>query len=251
MAFRLSTALRNELLQREAVVGELSVHVNSISLGDGDGAGGADTINDSGNGLANHKPGDKITLKGTAAGTHDLTVEILTVAAGTIEVPADTWTGAEDCTSLTIALASCRGGSFNDIFRNGIMRLFSGGQPATADLIETGTLLVEISESSGAFVSGSPEFGLNFGETAAAAILAKVAGTTWSGQAGATAQAGYFRFYPNDVDNHVGADGGGETMIRFDGAIATAGAQLNMSNIQITSGGTTTIDSVAVTLPTA
>ena len=131
------------------------------------------------------------------------------------------------------------------------MRIYSGAQPASADELETGTLLVEISESGGAFVSGSPEYGLNFGETAASAILGKAAAETWSGQAGATDTAGYFRFYPNDVSSHIGADAGGETKIRFDGAIATSGAQLNMSNTTITSGGTTTIDSVAVTMPTA
>ncbi len=249
MAYRLSTALRNALLEREASCGEVSLHVNTITIGDGDGADGADTIN-AASGLGNHKPGDKITIKGTSGGTNDVTVEILTSTDTKIEIIADSIV-AEDCTALTIALASCRGGSFNDIFRNGIMRIFSGAQPATADAVETGTLLVEISVGSGTFVSGSPEFGLNFGETAAGAILGKSALESWSGLAGATATAGYFRFYPNDVDNHTGDDSGAEVKVRFDGAIATSGAQLNMSSTTITNGGTTTIDSVAVTLPTA
>lgn len=250
MAFRLSTALRNALLEKEAVVNQLVIAVNSITLGDGTGAGGNDQISDTGSGLGNLRPGDKLTLAGTNAGTNDITAEILSVAAGSVEIPADSFAAGEDCTSLTIAIAACRGGSFNDIFRNGIMRIFSGAQPATADAAETGTMLVEISVGSGTFVSGAPEFGLNFGETAAAGVLGKSALETWSGEAGATATAGYFRFYPNDVDNHDGLDVG-ETAIRFDGAIATSGAQLNMSNTSITSGGTTTIDSVAVTIPTA
>jgi len=251
MAFRLSIALRNALLEKEASVGELTIHPNTLTFGDGDGAGGTDTITDSGAGLVNHKPGDKITVKGSTS--NDGTYEILTVAAGVIEVPADTL-AAETANAVTVALASCRGGSFNDVFRNGIMRIFSGAQPASAELVETGTLLVEISNGGtigSPFVSGQPEFGLNFGETAAAAVLAKAVGEVWQGEAVATDQAQWFRFYPNDVDNHVGADGGGETKIRFDGSIATSGAQLNMSNVQITSGGTTKIDSVAVTLPTA
>jgi len=249
MAYRLSTALRNKMLETEAVVNEVSLHVNSITFGDGDGAGGRDTISDSGNGLGNHVPGDKITVKNSAS--NNVTVEILSVAAGIIEVPADTL-AAEDATSITVVLASCRGGSFNDIFRNGIMRIFSGAQPATADDVEIGTPLIEISVGSGTFVSGAPEYGLNFGETAIGAVLAKEATETWSGVATAGGvDAGWFRFYPNDVDNHTGADGGGETKIRFDGSIATAGAQLNMSNTAITVDGTTTIDSVAMTLPTA
>lgn len=248
MAYRLSTALRNALLEREALVRAVSMHVNVITFGDGDGSDGRDTIN-AASGLDEHKPGDKLTVLGSGGGTNDKTVEILSVAANKIEVSPGTFV-TEDATSLTIVLASARGGSYNDIFRNGIMRIFSGAQPATADDIETGTLLVEISNG-GVFTSGLPEFGLNFGETASGAVLGKAADETWQGEAVATATAGYFRFYPNDVDNHVGADGGGETKVRFDGAIATSGAQLNMSNTSITDGGTTTIDSVAVTLPTA
>ncbi len=251
MAFRLSTALRNALLEREALVGALTVHANTLTFGDGDGSGGNDTINDLSNGLITHRPGDKITVKESTS--NDGTYEILSVTVGTIEVAAGSLS-AETADAVTVGLASCRGGSFNDIFRNGIMRIYSGAQPTTANDVETGTLLVEISNGGTIgvpFVSGAPEFGLNFGETAVGAILAKAPAETWQGEAVASSTAGYFRFYPNDVDNHIGADGGGETKVRFDGAIATAGAQLNMSNIQITSGGTTTIDSVAVTLPTA
>lgn len=247
MAFRLSTALRNAMLEKEAVVNAITVHPNTLTFGDGDGAGGRDTITDSGSGLITHIPGDKLTVEGSTS--NDGTYEILSVTADVIEVAADLLTG-ETASAVTVALASCRGGSFNDIFRNGIMRIYSGGQPANADAVETGTLLVEIANG-GTFVSGSPEFGLNFGESAALGVLAKQAGESWSGVAVATGQAGYFRFYPNDVDSHIDADGGGETKIRFDGAIATGSAQLNMSSVQITVDGTTTIDSVAVTLPTA
>jgi len=251
MAFRLSTALRNALLEREAVVGNLTIHANTLTFGDGDGAGGNDTINDVSNGLIGHKPGDKITVANSTL--NDGTYEILSTTVGTIEVAAASL-AAETADSVTVGLASCRGGSFNDIFRNGIMRIFSGAQPTTADDVETGTLLVEISNGGtigDPFVSGQPEFGINFGETAVAAILAKSPAETWAGEAVASSTAGYFRFYPNDVDNHIGADGGGETKVRFDGAIATAGAQLNMSSTTITAGGTTSIDSVAVTLPTS
>jgi hypothetical protein len=248
MAFRLSTALRNALLEREALVGNLTIHANTLTFGDGDGAGGNDTITDLSSGLISHKPGDKITIAGSTL--NNGTYEILTTTVNVIEVAGASFS-AETADAVTVALASCRGGSFNDIFRNGIMRIFSGAQPTTADDVETGTLLVEISVGGGTFVSGQPAYGLNFGETAVSAILAKAPGETWQGEAGASSTAGYFRFYPNDVDNHIGADGGGETKVRFDGAIATAGAQLNMSSTTITSGGTTSIDSVAVTLPTA
>ena len=244
MAFRLSTALRNALLEKEASVNAMDIFVNALTFVDG--GGGNDSIT-AASGLDIFRPGDKLTINGSVS--NDVTVEILTVSATTIEVPTGTLT-AEDATGITVAMAACRGGSFNDLFRNGVMRIFTGSQPGTADAAETGTLLVEITVGSGTFVSGQPANGLNFGETAIAGVLGKSATETWSGQAGNTGTAGWFRFYPNDVDNHVGADSG-EAMIRFDGAIATSGAQLNMSNTSITSGGTTTIDTVAVTIPTA
>lgn len=245
MAFRLSTALRNALLEKEASVNAMDIFVNALTFVDG--GGGNDSIT-AASGLDIFTPGDKLTINGTVS--NDTTVEILSASATTVEVPTGTLT-AEDATALTVALAATRGGSFNDIFRNGVMRIFSGSQPASADDAEAGTQLVEITVGSGAFVSGSPANGLNFGETATAGILGKSGSETWSGQASQTGTAGWFRFYPNDRDNHTGADGGGETKIRFDGAIATSGAQLNMSNTSITSGGTTTIDSVAVTIPTS
>jgi len=245
MSFRLSTALRNKMLETEASIQEVAMFVNTLTFGDGDGAGGVDTITDSGNGLANFSVGDKIQVKGSAS--NDGEYEILTVGAGTVEVPAGSL-AAEVADAVTVVLVSCRGGSFNDIFRNCVMRIFSGSQPSTADDTEIGTLLVELTRDGLAFDGSN---GINFGETAANGILGKEPSETWSGQAGATDDAGWFRIYPNDVGNHTGADAGSETKIRLDGAIANSGAQLNMSSVGITSGGTTTIDSVAVTLPTA
>lgn len=247
MAFRLSTALRNKLLAQRATANAVLVAASSLTFVDG--AGGNDSITDTGSGLGIFTPGDMITVEGSVSNDGDY--EILTVAAGTIEVGTGLLT-AEDATGITVALATARGGSFSDLFRNGVLRIFSGGQPTSADDIETGTELVEVINGGGAkgtFTSGNPAYGLNFG-TASAGVLGKAAGESWSGEAGATNTAGYFRMYPNDVDNHDGADVG-ETAIRFDGAVNTSGAQLNMSNTSITSGGTTTIDSVAVTIPTA
>lgn len=247
MAFRLSTALRNKLLEEKAAINAIAIFASSLTFVDG--AGGNDSITDTGSGLGIFIPGDKITVEGSVS--NDGTYEILTVAAGTIEVGTGLL-AAEDATSIDVALASASGGSFNDIFRNGVMQIYTGGQPTTADGVELGTRLVEIINGGGAygtFTSGSPAYGLNFG-AAAAGILGKNAGEAWSGQADSTGTAGYFRFYPNDRDGNMGADAG-EVKIRFDGSVSTSGAQLNMSNTSITSGGTTTIDTVAVTIPTA
>lgn len=90
--------------------------------------------------------------------------------------------------------------------------------------------------------------GLKFG-VSAAGVLAKLASQTWSGVAGASGTAGWFRFVGSVADS--GAIDSGATQIRMDGAISTSGAQLNMSSTSITSGATQTISSFPLTLPTA
>jgi hypothetical protein len=66
----------------------------------------------------------------------------------------------------------------------------------------------------------------------------------WSGVNLATGVASYFRFVlPWDTGILSTAD------IRAQGAIATSGAELNMTNTTLTIGATTTIDAASITLP--
>ncbi|MHC1788994.1 hypothetical protein [Solidesulfovibrio sp.] len=133
--------------------------------------------------------------------------------------------------------------SFKTIMQNGVIRIFAGVQPASADDAEGASPLLEITVASGAFTPGTATNGLNFAAPAAGAC-AKAAGEVWSGVAAASGTAGWYRFYAND--RTTGAD---TTHARFDGSVSTSGAQLNMSSTAITAGATTTIDSFAITLP--
>ena len=45
--------------------------------------------------------------------------------------------------------------------------------------------------------------------------------------------------------------GASTSAVRFDGSVASSGAQFNMSNTTVTEGGTSTVDSVVITLPAA
>lgn len=90
--------------------------------------------------------------------------------------------------------------------------------------------------------------GLAFGG-AAAGVLSKHATQVWSGVAGATGTAGWFRFVGAVADS--GITDTVEADVRMDGAISTSGAQINMSSTAITSGATQTIASMPITLPTA
>lgn len=88
--------------------------------------------------------------------------------------------------------------------------------------------------------------GLKFGDSVAG-VLSKLASQAWSGVAGASGTAGWFRFISAEDD--AGAADSSAEKIRLDGSIATSGAQLNMSSTAIASGATQTINSFALTLP--
>lgn len=90
--------------------------------------------------------------------------------------------------------------------------------------------------------------GLKFGSAAAGALV-KHASQVWSGVAGATGTAGWFRFVGAVADSGI-ADTT-ESDVRLDGSISTSGAQVNMTNTTITSGATETVASFPITLPTA
>ena len=233
MALRLSSKVRNDMLGKKAECNVL-VTGTTISFGDGTSAAGNDQILDSNNGLADFTPGDMITVVGS--GSNNWTAEIISVAAGAIEVTAGT--AATEGASAQVILGSARGGSLVDQFRNGTLRIYTGTQPTHADDAEAGTNLLDVTLSSGAFTPDNPTNGINFGQIADE-TLHKADGEVWSGVATTSGTAGWFRFYGNDR-----TEGSTEVKPRMDGAIATSGAQMDMANTAITSGGTTTIDEV-------
>jgi hypothetical protein len=126
----------------------------------------------------------------------------------------------------------------NTLLAQGEIRIFSGSGPSTADDTETGTLLVTINT-----VTGSG-FDCSFKDTAASGVLSKQT-NTWDGVAVATGTAGYFRYCASTSD----AGGTSTTEVRIQGAVATSGAELNMSSTSITSAATTTIDTFDITMP--
>jgi len=147
-------------------------------------------------------------------------------------------------TGLRNEMVGPGGKSMADALEYGVIRIYTGSQPATADLAETGTLLVEITLASAAstdpMTSGN---GLTFA-AAAAGSSPKTVAEVWSGVAEASGTAGWFRFYDLDYDT-----GDSSAAIRFDGSIATSGSDMDMVNTTITSGGTTTLDSGSITVP--
>lgn len=248
MTMKISTGLRNKMLGLQAIL-ITCMSGNDTTLTLVDGGGSADTLTDSGNGFITEGifPGDKVALFNCTTGANNgVDYEVVGVAAGTLTFATGQWNTGEALPASGI-LAVARGGSLRDIFRCGVLRIYSGSAPADADAAVTGTLLLEISESSGAFVAGAFDNGLRFGAAASGAI-GKDSTQTWSDTgiiSGYT--AGYFRLCANPTD----AGAISTTLPRIQGNCGGAGSDLVMGSTTVVLGATATVDGFTFTLPSS
>lgn len=139
-------------------------------------------------------------------------------------------------------------GSVKEIMQDGVIHIFSGGQPATADAAETGDLLMRLTVDSGDFTSGVATNGLEFG-TATDGVLSKASGETWSGiglaAAGTGTVAGWFRWYANTV-----ITGESTTRICIDGQVGnSASYEMHMTNTTIVENYPATVGTATFTPP--
>lgn len=250
MGLKLSTGLRNAILaQRAQGVAVLQGATGALV----DGGAGADTITDSDSGFltAGFEPGMMLFLTGCTTAGNDTAVTgatIVSVVAGTITLNTGIVHTAE-VFAATATLVGVSGGSFADLFRNGVMDIYSGAQPASADAAETGTKLMRITEGSGAFVAGAPGNGLRFAATCVTANeITKDLSQVWSGvglaAAGTGTVAGYFRLYANDATTGLST-----SAIRMDGNCSMTAYPMRMSSTTIVEGATVTVDSFVVKIP--
>ena len=143
-------------------------------------------------------------------------------------------------TGLRTNLAGDTG--FAASFEKGVIEIYTGTQPVSADSAVSGTLLGTVTLASGPFTPGSPTNGLTFAP-AANGVVSKTG--TWSFIGIAAGTAGWFRFKANAID----AGGASTTAVRMDGSCATSGANLNLSNTVIAVGAPTTCDTFTYTQP--
>lgn len=147
-------------------------------------------------------------------------------------------------TGLRNEILKSGGSSMADALLNGVIYIFSGTQPATADDTESGyTLLGIVSVDHLTFTPGSPTNGLNL-DVATGGVVSKAVAETWQFEGITNGTAGWFRLYANDR-----LQGTSTTAIRLDGAISTSGAEINMSNTAVVTSAIGTIDAFAVTWP--
>lgn len=205
------------------------VYAVSVAFKKGTGAGGALTIGTPASpaelftgplltnsawpvsGLAPNAPALSAVFVASATTTR-ITLENTDAAAGTTSFFDDI---------LVYRMAS----SLRELLKGMFMSYFTGAQPATADTATTATMLVTFTQA------GDGVNGLNWGD-AANGEIAMGAGEDWRGDAVATGTAGWFRCWVAG-DNPANAGG---AYPRWDGAIATSGAEINIANASVTAG---------------
>lgn len=114
--------------------------------------------------------------------------------------------------------------SVGDDFNNATLKMYTGTQPAAGGAA-TGTLLVTMTLPADAMAAAS------------GGVAAKSG--TWSGVAGASGDAGWFR-----IESSAGARW-------YDGAVTATGGggEIELTSISVTSGQTVAITSFSVTQP--
>lgn len=88
--------------------------------------------------------------------------------------------------------------------------------------------------------------GLKFAEPIGG-VMAKLVTQTWSGVNGNTGTAGWFRQYGSVAD--ASAVDSTATFLRIDGAVATAGAEMNLNSTAFVAAATTTLATWGMTVP--
>jgi hypothetical protein len=125
----------------------------------------------------------------------------------------------------------------------GVIEIYTGAQPASANDPVSGTLLGTVTLNGAAFTPGSATNGLTFAAAADGAVSKSA--TNWQFTGLATGSAGWFRFKGNAVD----AGGSSTSAIRLDGSIATSGGDMTIGNINVTVGAPNTVDQFVLTYP--
>jgi hypothetical protein len=232
MALKLSTGLRQAIAgAQDSITGTTIGFTASTNV-----------IADSGNGLfaAGFRPGDAIKISGASNAANNVWTEVVSIAAsGASMVVAAALATEAASQSVTIRAA---GKSLKDVFRNHVLRIYSGSAPATADAAETGTLLAEITVGGLAVTPGTSTNGMSFG-TPAAGVLGK-ASETQQGDGLADGTAGYYRCYDNGV-----VAGSSATAKRMQGTVGTSGADCILGSTSINSGAPVVISQHNVTVP--
>lgn len=144
--------------------------------------------------------------------------------------------------------ANARASAIKTAYANGVIAIFGGTKPTTANDTEgSAPLLALITLNGGAFTGGVSTNGLNLSDPVDG-VLSKASGETWSGvglpAAGTGVVATWFRHYSNAYTT-----GASTTATRWDGSIGTTSSyEMQTANTTVVEGVPFVINSFTRTI---
>lgn len=253
MSIRLSTGLRNALAQGLGYAGALNG--GRIEIYSGSQPASADAavtgallgIVSIGSGALTKETrasasltvtGTSGTLSAVTVGTFNITPDL-----GFIPLVAD---ASPSVTAALIAAAINRNGYAEATSAGAVVtvNLRPGAGVCTLALAATG-----ITCTGSSFASGVAPVNALYLASPSAGVIGKPVGVVWSFTGLAVGTAGWFRFYGSNASDTGALISGAPYYPRVDGAIATSGADLNVSNITIAIAAPTTVDTFNMTIP--
>lgn len=258
MALRLSAALRNALNEMGSFKHVMSNTVLKVYTGAQPASAEAAPT---GTLLCTYSvSGAALTREVRSAGSVDLTGgasgSVNTITVNGIEIMGSATNFITDLATTAIAIADkINNNPFNLLFAASVSAVdkiditAKPGLGALANGWVVASTTTTITKTDTNMAGGvSAVNGLQWGDSAAGTLV-KHPTQVWQGTAAATGTAGYFRFEAAVTD--AGALDAAEAVLRMDGAVATAGGELNMANTAMVLSAVQTVSSFSVTLPTA
>lgn len=145
-------------------------------------------------------------------------------------------------TGLRNAMAGTTG--YSGALNGGVILVFSGPQPVSADAPATGTLLGIVTLNGGAWEAGDPANGLVL-DTPAGGGVTKPPAAVWKFTGLAAGQIGWFRHVGNALDDGSAS----ATLPRIDGAAGVGTGDAKFSTLTVAVGQPVSLDVYAFQIP--
>lgn len=168
------------------------------------------------------RPGQSITVTNANNATNNDEFVISSVTATTIVV---TGTLADEAAALgTPTIALVNGLNWPLMFKDGILVIYSSPMPANADLLETGTLLAELTLSGATFTAGATAGGLEIEHSATTdGVFGIKSGEAWQDSTPNAAGTAYYAIlYDNGYI--TGLDSTNKQSPRIMGTVGVSGS---------------------------
>ena len=133
-------------------------------------------------------------------------------------------------------------GSLTQALAFGVIEVYTGSQPASADDAPTGTLLGKVTESGAAFTHGAAENGLLLTLVPQYNYVVASFSQTWVLSPVATGLAGWWRFKANAADDNSMS----VAHVRLDGAIEAPYSEFYLEEPNLVAGQLVTLDSFQI-----